>query len=137
MKPNDAEQQSGQGQAFWASTPARNVRRGYFWVPGIIYDPPRASAMEVRLADPATLRIPALDGIPVVVSGETSVQARYAPKIVDFLKTAGAAAEGLHLPDRGVRGNGHGLIYEKISDEALALVLRWLAAHTNNTAAAS
>ncbi len=104
----------------------------------ITYDPPRASATEVRLADPATLRIPALDGMPVaVVSGQTSVQARYAPKIVDFLKTAGAAAEGLHLPDHGVRGNGHGLIYEKNSDEALALVLRWLAAHTNNTAAAS
>ena len=104
----------------------------------ITYDPPRASATEVRLADPATLRVPALDGMPVaVVSGETSAQARYAPKIVDFLKTAGAAAEGLHLPDHGVRGNGHGLIYEKNSDEALALVLRWLAAHTNNTAAAS
>ena len=59
------------------------------------------------------------------------MQARYAPKIVDLLKTAGAAAEGLHLPDHGVRGNEHGLIYEKNSDEALALVLRWLAAHTN------
>ena len=64
-----------------------------------------------------------------VVSGETSVQAKYAPKIVNFLKTAGAAAEHLHLPDHGVRGNGHGLIYEKNSDEALAPVLRWLAAN--------
>ncbi len=95
----------------------------------ITYDPPRANAAEVRSADPATLRIPALEGMPVaVVSGETSAQAGYAPKIVDFLKTAGAAAEHLHLPDYGVHGNGHGLIYEKNSDAALAPVLRWLAA---------
>ena len=101
----------------------------------ITYDPPLTSAREVRSVDPATLRIPALAGVPVaVVSGETSVQARYAPKIVDFLKTAGAAAEGLHLPDHGVYGNGHGLIYEKNSDEALAVVLRWLAIHTNEPA---
>ena len=52
-----------------------------------------------------------------------------------FLKTAGAAVEGLHLPDHGVRGNGHGLIYEKNSDEALAPVLRWLTAQTDKPVA--
>ena len=40
---------------------------------------------------------------------------------------AGAAAELLHLPDHGVTGNGHGLIFEKNSDEALQPVLDWLA----------
>ena len=29
------------------------------------------------------------------------------------------SAELLHLPDHGVFGNGHGLIYEKNSDQAL------------------
>lgn len=96
----------------------------------VTYDPPRTTPAEVRAADPATLRIPALAGLPVaVVTGETSAFAAFGPAIVDFLVAAGAAAEQLHLPDHGVRGNGHGLIYERNSDEALAPVLRWLAAH--------
>ncbi len=99
----------------------------------ITYEPPRATAAEVRAADPASLRIPALTNLPVaVVTGETSVQSTFAPAIVDFLKTAGAAAEHLHLPDYGVLGNGHGLIYEKNSDAALQPVLEWLAAHVKN-----
>ena len=98
----------------------------------VTYDPPRATADEVRAADPSTLRIPALAGVPVaVVTGETSSFAAFGPAIVNFLVAAGAAAEQLHLPDYGVRGNGHGLIYERNSDEALAPVLRWLAAHTD------
>ncbi len=116
------------GPAF-ADTPNIGALAWGLTVAPITYDPPRVSAAEVRSADPATLRIPALDGMPVaVVNGEASVQAKYAPRIVDFLKTAGAAAEHLHLPDHGVRGNEHGLIYEKNSDAALGPVLRWLAA---------
>ncbi len=96
----------------------------------ITYDPPRATAEEVRAADPATLRIPALKDVPVaIVSGEVSVQAKYAPQIRDFLVHAGAAAELLHLPDYGIHGNGHGLIYEKNSDQALQPVLAWLGRH--------
>ena len=104
----------------------------------ITYEPPRATAAEVRAADPTSLRIPALAGLPVaVVTGETSVQSTFAPAIVDFLNTAGAAAEHLHLPDYGVLGNGHGLIYEKNSDQALQPVLRWLAAHMPGVDASS
>ncbi len=96
----------------------------------VTYDPPRAHPAEVRAADPSSLKIPARAGIPVaVVSGETSGQATYAPAMGEFLQRAGAAAESLHLPDHGVRGNGHGLIYEKNSDQALQPVLRWLATH--------
>ncbi|MGZ3598996.1 MAG: hypothetical protein ACXVDF_03580 [Ktedonobacterales bacterium] len=36
----------------------------------------------------------------------------------------GAVAELLHLPDYGVQGNGHGLIYERNSDEAFIKVAR-------------
>ena len=96
----------------------------------VAYDPPRATAGEVRAADPSTLRMPALAGLPVaVVTGETAVFATFAPAIVDFLTTAGAAAEHLHLPDHGVLGNGHGLIYETNSDQALEPVLCWLETH--------
>ncbi len=34
----------------------------------------------------------------------------------------------LHLPDRGICGNDHGLICERNSDRCLAEVLRWLEA---------
>ncbi|MFG2139437.1 alpha/beta fold hydrolase [Streptomyces sp. NPDC048650] len=97
----------------------------------LTYDPPRATPDEARAADPSTLRIPALAGIPVaVVTGETAVFAAFAPAVVDFLTAAGAAAEHLHLPDHGILGNGHGLIYETNSDQALQPVLHWLAEHT-------
>ena len=96
----------------------------------VTYDPPRASPAEVREADPSTLVVPALEDLPIaVVTGETSAFAEYAPEIVDYLKNAGALAEQLHLPDFGILGNGHGLIYELNSDAALGLVLDWLSAH--------
>lgn len=54
----------------------------------LTYDPPRTTAEEVAAADPATLRVPALTGVPMaVVTGETAVFATYAPAIVDFLTT--------------------------------------------------
>ena len=118
------------GPAF-AQTPGIGTLDWGLTAAPITYDPPLASPDEVRAADPNSLRIPALRGTPVaVVSSETSVQASYAPDMVEFLTTAGAAAEHLHLPDHGVLGNGHGLIYETNSDQALQPVLQWLAAHT-------
>ncbi len=96
----------------------------------VTYDPPRANPAEVRAADPASLRVPALTHLPVaVVTGETSAFAAFGPAIVGFLVNAGASAALLHLPDHGIFGNGHGLIYEKNSDAALQPVLQWLAAH--------
>ncbi len=63
------------------------------------------------------------------MTGDTSSFAPASPPIVAALKAGGAAAELLHLPDHGVTGNGHGLIYEKNSDAALAPVLAWLERH--------
>lgn len=112
------------GPAF-AKTPGIGTLDWVLTAAQVTYGPPRAIPAEARSADPASLRIPALAGIPVaVVSGETSVQSKYAPKIVNFLKNAGAKAELLHLPNYGVLGNGHGLIYEKNSDQALQPVLQ-------------
>ena len=101
----------------------------------LTYDPARSSAEEVKNADPATLRVPSLNGKPVaIVSGEVSEQAKYAPEMVKFLENAGAAVEAIHLPDRGIYGNGHGLIYERNSDETIKSVLEWLDREVNSIA---
>lgn len=99
----------------------------------VTYDPPVSTAKAVSKTKPASLQIPSLQNKPVaVVSGEVSVQSKYAPQIVAFLKNAGAAVEHLHLPDYGIFGNGHGLIYERNSDAALQPVLQWLASKVPN-----
>ncbi len=65
----------------------------------VTFDPPRASADEVRRADPASLRIPALADLPIaVVTGETSTFAAFGSAIVNFLVAAGADAEELTCP---------------------------------------
>ena len=96
----------------------------------LTFEPPRSTPEAVRDADPATLRLPHLADLPIaVVTGDTSTFAPASPPIVAALIAAGAAAELLHLPDHGVTGNGHGLIYEKNSDAALQPVLAWLERH--------
>lgn len=95
------------------------------------YEPPAASAEDVRNAVPGSLRLPALAGLPIlIVTAEASAFAAASPPTAAFLNAAGASAELLHLPEHGVLGNGHGLIYEKNSDAALAPVLQWLIART-------
>ncbi|KID30905.1 alpha/beta fold hydrolase [Prauserella rugosa] len=75
--------------------------------------------------------IPGLDGTPVtVVTGGASAFAGFAPQVVDFLTGAGAGASLLHLPDVGVTGNGHGLIFEANSDETVKPVIDWILATT-------
>lgn len=95
------------------------------------FEPPVADAEAVRNAVPGRLRLPSLVGLPIlIVTAEASAFAAASPPTVDFLNAAGASAERLHLPDHGVHGNGHGLIYEKNSDDALAPVLAWLVKRT-------
>ncbi|MBB2939018.1 pimeloyl-ACP methyl ester carboxylesterase [Amycolatopsis bartoniae] len=90
----------------------------------ITYDPPA-----VTPADAAGRRIPALAGKPVVVvSGGASAFAGFTPQIVEFLNAAGARAEHLHLPDCGITGNGHGLVFESNSDETVEPVIEWITA---------
>lgn len=94
------------------------------------YEPKPPSPEALREAAPGTYRLPSLNGVPIVaVTGETSAFAPASAPAVAMLQAAGATAELLHLPDHGVRGNGHGLIYEKNSDDALRPVLAWLDAH--------
>ena len=94
----------------------------------IRFDPPRQTPEEVRAADPSALKIPGLQGVPVaLLTGETSVFASFASSIVPFLQHAGARVEHLDLPALGIQGNGHGLIYERNSDEVFEVVRQWLA----------
>lgn len=93
----------------------------------LTWDPPVASPAQLRAASPGEHRLPALAGLPIVaVTGQASAFAAASRPAIEQLKAAGASAELLHLPDHGVFGNGHGLIYEKNSDSALAPILAWL-----------
>ena len=99
----------------------------------LTFDPPCATPEAVR-AGLATLRLPNLAGLPIaVVTGDTSAFAQASPPTVAALRAGGAAAELLRLSDHGVTGNGHGLIYERNSDAALAPVLAWLDRHVGRT----
>lgn len=93
----------------------------------LAWEPPVGLPAELRAAPLGHYRLPALAGLPIVaVTGEASAFAAASAPAIEQLRAAGAAAELLHLPDHGVFGNGHGLIYEKNSDAALAPVLAWL-----------
>ncbi|WP_410638469.1 hypothetical protein [Amycolatopsis sp. lyj-346] len=90
----------------------------------ITCDPPARDPAEVT-----GRRIPAPAGKPVaVVTGGASAFAGFAPQVVEFLAGAGAHARPLHLPDFGITGNGHGLIFEANSDETVKPVIDWILA---------
>lgn len=96
------------------------------------YEPALERPEDAENAPPSTLRIPALAGKPVVVvTGDSSVFTGFAPQVVDFLNTAGAQAEHLRLPEHGITGNGHGLIFEANSDDTVKPVLNWILAKTS------
>lgn len=99
----------------------------------IAYEPP--------VDDPSVLRvgtgrsIPGLSGLPVVVvSGGASRIGRAAPAVVDYLREVGAEAELLALDEAGIRGNGHGLLFESNSDETAGVVLDWVSRHASASA---
>ena len=95
------------------------------------FEPPAPNADAVRNTAPGSLRLPSLAGLPILmVTAQASAFATATPPTAAFLNAAGASAELLHLPDHGVHGNGHGLIYEKNSDAALAPVLAWIIKRT-------
>ena len=95
------------------------------------FEPPVASADELRSAAPGKYTLPALRDVPIlIVTAEASAFAAASPPTAKFLNDCGASAELMDLADHGVHGNGHGLIYEKNSDAALAPVLEWFVLKT-------
>lgn len=98
----------------------------------LTFDPPCDTPEQVRTAEPSTLKIPGLQGIPIaLLTGETSAFAAHASSIIPFLRNAGANVQHLDLPALGIHGNGHGLIYERNSDAAFKVVTQWLAQSLN------
>jgi pimeloyl-ACP methyl ester carboxylesterase len=93
----------------------------------IEYDPPVADPAELQ--QPVPRVIPGLSEVPVVVvTSETSWLGAAGAATVEFLTSVGAAAELMHLPDLGIYGNGHGLIFEANSHETIKPVARWIQA---------
>lgn len=65
-----------------------------------------------------------LTGVPVLlVSAEASALASFDEAVRDFLAGAGAYVELVRLADHGVRGNGHGMIFESNHLDVLEVVL--------------
>jgi len=95
----------------------------------LAFDPPAAGPDDLR--DGTARRLVGLPDMPVVVvTGGASPFATFDEQIVAFLHEHGCAqAERLHLPDVGIEGNGHGIMLERNSDEALAAILAWVEAH--------
>jgi pimeloyl-ACP methyl ester carboxylesterase len=72
-------------------------------------------------------RLIGLAGVAVaVVTAEASPFAPAAPAVVEFLRRGGVDAELLPLADHGVRGNGHGVMLEANSDDAVRPIITWI-----------
>lgn len=91
------------------------------------YTPAVDEPNQIRQAEPGRLRLPALADLPIlIVMAEASAFAAASPPTAALLTAGGATPELMALAEHGVHGNGHGLIYERNSDAALAPILRWL-----------
>jgi pimeloyl-ACP methyl ester carboxylesterase len=96
----------------------------------VTQDPPAEGGIPLELQADPPRRLPNLAGIPIaVVSAEASPFAHFGDHTVAFLRQAGADAEHVRLADHGVNGNGHAMMLENNSREALEVILRWLDAH--------
>ncbi|HVW16775.1 MAG TPA: hypothetical protein VHB30_00875, partial [Solirubrobacteraceae bacterium] len=92
----------------------------------LAYDPPVADPAELRDGSPR--RLANVSAAPIaVVTSECSPFAAFDGELVEFLRGAGCDVDLVRLADRGVCGNGHGLMWESNNREALGVVLDWLA----------
>lgn len=92
----------------------------------ITYEPPCSSPQQVRELGAEGLTLPGLAGTPVLlVTGEASPFAGFRAQLHEALTQLGVPAEALHLPERGLQGNGHAMMLETNSDQVLSLILDW------------
>jgi pimeloyl-ACP methyl ester carboxylesterase len=79
-----------------------------------------------RQQEPAR-KLPNLASVPVVVvASEASYHASYDHCTAQYLSQAGVKATYVHLPDRGIHGNGHMMMLEKNNLEIAKLVDQWI-----------
>jgi pimeloyl-ACP methyl ester carboxylesterase len=60
-----------------------------------------------------------------VVTGEASPFAGVDGHLVAFLQQAGCQVDRVRLADHGVRGNGHGMMWERNNDDVLRVITDW------------
>ena len=99
------------------------------------FDPPAASPDEllkapagewILQAEPAR-KLRELAGIPIaIVAAEASLFAHSCPATAAFLEQAGCRVHRIVLSEHGVHGNGHLMMLERNSRDALEPILRWL-----------
>jgi pimeloyl-ACP methyl ester carboxylesterase len=88
------------------------------------FDPPVA---EPPALVPGTHRLPGLAQVPIgVFTAEASAFDGFAADVVEFLRATGCGAEHVRLAEHGVHGNGHAVMFERNSADALAVLVRWL-----------
>ena len=98
-------------------------------------DPPAASPDELLKtpagtwtveAEPAR-KLPELAGIPIaIVEAEASLFAHSCAATADFLEQAGCRVDRIVLAEHSVHGNGHLMMLERNSRDALEPILNWL-----------
>jgi hypothetical protein len=94
----------------------------------VTQDPAGPHVPPLTLQAAPARRLPNLAGIPIaVVSGEASRFVHFDGHVPAFLRQAGCDVDLVRLADRGVYGNGHGMIFERNAAEVLGVVLEWLA----------
>ena len=104
------------------------------------YDPPAAEvsdlALEVHQTEgpiPMTLqadpprRLASLAQVPIaVVTSPCSPFALFDGHLTAFLEQAGCTVDLIRLAERGLEGNGHGMMLERNNAEVLQLILDWV-----------
>ena len=114
----------------------------------LTFDPPAAEASDLDLvvADPSesgpplTLqaepprRLPNLSRFPIaVVTAPASPFAAFDRHLVAFLEQGGCEVDLLRLADKGVHGNGHGMMMEKNHAEVLEVITGWASSRVGPT----
>src|SRR5262249_5468050 len=107
------------------------------------YEPPVASAAEMKMAQEANAdapdkvrcwlqaaparQLPNLQKMPVLVlTSEASYHAPYDHCTVKYLEQAGIHPGVIHLAERGIHGNSHVMMLEKNNRQIAAVIAQWL-----------
>lgn len=122
--------------------PITNVYHALRTTPPVTYDPPLASAndlkKEIASSDPASnytcykqaepaRKLANLSKFPIfMVTSQSSYHAVYDNCTAQYLAQAGVDIEHVRLEDLGIYGNGHMMFMEKNNLDVADVVLEWL-----------
>jgi pimeloyl-ACP methyl ester carboxylesterase len=90
----------------------------------LVYDPPVTDPAQLHDSMPRVLKN--LQGIPMVyVTAERSGRTA-GPAVAAFLKQMGCQADDLQLKDKGIRGNGHFMMFESNRRQVFDAIRGWI-----------